>query len=137
MKNNTKKIVIGAVVLVALIAVFALAWTKFGAKPTKGAKNITLVVENSKGDIASYELDTDAEYLRQAMDELGDKGFSYEGTDSEYGIMIEKINGEQAIYATDGAYWSLYVNDEYGQYGADSQPVTDGDKYTWKYELAQ
>ena len=71
------------------------------------------------------------------MDELGDQGFSYEGTDSDYGIMISSINGVTADYATDGAYWSLYVNDEYGMYGADAQPVTDGDKYTWKYELAQ
>ena len=137
MKNNTKKIVIGAVCLVVLIAVFAFAYTKFSAKPSKGAKNITLEVVNSTGDTTSYTLDTDAEFLRQAMDELGDQGFSYEGTESEYGLMVETINGEQAVYATDGAYWSIYVNGEYGMYGADSQPVTDGDKYTWKYELAQ
>ena len=71
------------------------------------------------------------------MDELSDQGFSYNGSDSEYGIMIEEINGEQAIYAVDGAYWALYVNGEYGNYGADSQPLADGDTYTWTYELAQ
>ena len=54
-----------------------------------------------------------------------------------YGIMISTINGETADYATDGAYWALYVNGEYGMYGADSQPVADGDKYTWTYEKAQ
>ena len=137
MKNNTKKIVIGVVCLAVLVALFAVIWNKFGAKPTAGAKNITVEVVNSEGEATDYTLDTDAEFLRQAMDELGDKGFSYEGTDSEYGIMISTINGETADYATDGAYWSLYVNDEYGMYGADSQPVADGDKYTWKYEKAQ
>lgn len=137
MKNNTKKIVIGVVCLVVLVALFAVIWTKFGAKPTVGDKHITLEVVGSDGATTDYTLDTDAEFLRQAMDELGDQGFSYEGTDSDYGIMISSINGVAADYATDGAYWSLYVNDEYGMYGADAQPVTDGDKYTWKYELAQ
>jgi hypothetical protein len=137
MKNNTKKIVIGVVCLAVLVALFAVIWNKFGAKPTAGGKHITLEVVNSEGSATDYTLDTDAEFLRQAMDELGDKGFSYEGADSEYGIMISTINGETADYATDGAYWSLYVNDDYGMYGADSQPVTDGDKYTWKYEKAQ
>ncbi len=137
MKNNTKKIVIGAVILAVLVCIFAFAWSKFGAKPVAGAKHITVEVVNSEGSTTGYELDTDAEFLRIAMDELHDQGFSYDGTDSEYGIMISAINGETADYATDGAYWALYVNDEYGQYGCDSQPVTDGDKYTWKYELAQ
>ena len=136
MKNN-KKIIIGAIVLVVLVAIFAICWNVFGAKPTAGSKHITVEVINGSSETASYELDTDAEFLRQAMDELGDQGFSYEGQESEYGIMVEVVNGEQAIYATDGAYWALYVNGEYGQYGCDSQPVTDGETYTWKYELAQ
>ena len=73
------------------------------------------------------------------MDELAETNsdFTYSGSDSEYGMMIEVINGERAVYAEDGAYWALYVNGEYGQYGADSQPVEDGAKYTWTYEKAQ
>lgn len=137
MKNNTKKIVIGLVCLVVLVAAFAICWKVFSPKPAKGAKHITVEVVNSEGATTDYELDTDAEFLRIAMDELGDQGFSYEGTDSEYGVMISAINGETADYATDGAYWALYVNGEYGMYGADSQPVADGDKYTWTYEKAQ
>ena len=70
------------------------------------------------------------------MDELtaNDESFSYSGTEGNYGIMVESINGEQAIYAEDNAYWALYVNSEYGQYSANQQPVVDGDTYTWKYE---
>ncbi|MBQ9588675.1 MAG: DUF4430 domain-containing protein [Butyrivibrio sp.] len=137
MKNNTKKIIIGAVILIVLIALFAVIWNKFSAKPTKGAKNITVEVVDNEGATTDYTLDTDAEYLRQAMDELGDQGFSYEGTESEYGIMIEYVNELRADYTADGAYWAIYVNGEYGQYGVDTQPVTDGDTYTFKYELAQ
>ncbi len=134
-KKNTKKLIIGAVILVVLIAVFALAYNRFSAKATAGSKNIVLEVTNGEGETTSYELATDAEYLRDAMDEIvASDDFSYEGTESDYGIMIETINGETADYTTDGAYWALYVNGEYGMYGADQQPVADGDTYTWVYE---
>lgn len=138
-KKNTKKKIIGAVILAALIAVFALCYAKFSAKPTEGAKAVVIEVVNSNGDSTKYDVHTDAEYLKDAMDELAeaDSTFSYSGTEGDYGIMIEVINEEQAIYAVDNAYWALYVNGEYGQYGADQQPVTDGETYTWKYEKAE
>ena len=39
-------------------------------------------------------------------------------------------------YAEDGAYWAIYVNGAYGEYGADSQPVADGDAFSFIYESA-
>ncbi|MCR4675202.1 MAG: DUF4430 domain-containing protein [Lachnospiraceae bacterium] len=137
-KKNTKKIVIGGVILVALLAVFLICYNLFSAKATEGSKSVVIEVVNSEGEETTYDVNTDAEYLKEAMDELAesDDSFSYSGSESDYGIMVEVINGEQAIYEEDNAYWSLYVNDEYGQYGADQQPVTDGDTYSWKYEAA-
>ncbi len=139
MKNNKKPIIIGVVVLVALIAIFAVVYNLNKPVATKGGKNIVIEVTGSDGTTADYELSTDAEFLKQAMDELSANNdqFSYSGTDSEYGMMVEYVNDEKAIYAEDGAYWALYVNGEYGQYGVDSQPVADGDTYTWTYEKAQ
>ncbi len=68
------------------------------------------------------------------MDEA--EGLTYSGTDSEYGMMVEVVNGEQAIYSEDNAYWAFYVDGEYGQYGIDSQPVDDGVTYSIVYEAA-
>ena len=139
MKNNKKSIIIGAIILVVLIVAFGAAYYFNKPATSTGSKNIVIEVTASNGETSDYELSTDAEYLKQAMDELAanGSGFSYSGTDSEYGIMIEYVNEERADYAQDGAYWALYVNGEYGQYGADAQPVTDGDTYAWVYELAQ
>ena len=138
-KNNKKGIIIGAVVLAALIAIFGVVF--FFNKPATngGSKRIIIEVQNANGDVSDYDFSTDAEYSKDAMDELASNGsgFSYSGTDSEYGIMVEYVNEERASFTEDGAYWALYVNGEYGQYGADAQPVTDGDKYAWVYELAQ
>ena len=136
-KKTNKGLLIGiltAAILVAAVICFILIYRQFGAKPTAGAKHVTLEVVDQSGDITTYDVHTDAEFLKQVMDET--EGFTYSGTDGDYGIMVEVINGEQAIFETDNAYWALYVNGEYGSYGADSQPVTDGDTYTWQYEDA-
>lgn len=80
-----------------------------------------------------YNVKTDAEFLRQAMEET--KGLTFSGTESEYGMMVETVNGETADYNADGAYWAFYVNDEYCNYGIDSQPVVDGEAYRIVYTV--
>ena len=138
-KKNNKGLIIGAIVLVLLVAVFAVVYKLNKPATHAGSKEIVIEVKGSDGNAKEYELSTDAEYLIQAMDELAanGSGFTYSGTEGEYGMMVEYINDEKAIYAEDNAFWALYVNGEYGQYGADQQPVTSGDEYTWTYEKAQ
>ena len=50
-----------------------------------------------------------------------------------YGYSIHTINGVKADYNTDNAYWSFYVNDEYCNYGVDTQPVNDKDAFKIVY----
>ena len=66
------------------------------------------------------------------MDEA--EGLTYDGTESEYGMMVSTVNGEVADYNVDGSYWGFYVNDTYCNYGIDTQPVMDGDAFVIKYE---
>jgi len=139
MEKKTRNLLIGLGVFVALIAIVLIIFNlnKPQSQPApaaEGSKNIIIEVKDSEGNVTTYEVTTDAEFLRQAMDEA--EGLTYEGTDSEYGMMVEVVNGEQAIYAEDNAYWAFYVNGEYGNYGIDSQPVTDGDTYSIVYEAA-
>lgn len=135
---DKKKKIIAAVVVIAVIAVFAGVYAAFSPKTSQGAKSYTVEVVNKEGESKTYSGKTDAEYLSGLMDELAAAGdFSYDGTTSEYGLYITAINGETADYNTDGSYWSIYVNGEYGSYGADAQPVADGDAFKFAYEVAQ
>lgn len=127
--------IVGVVVLVALIIGFVFAYKTFGPKATEGAKAITIEVIDNEQASRVYDVNTDAEFLRQAIEET--EGLSVAGQESEYGLMIEEVNGLQAIYETDGAYWSVMVNGEYGMLGIDSQPVTDGDEYQLVYTPAE
>ncbi len=134
-KGNAKKIIIGVVILAVLVALFAVIWNQNKPVSTQGAKAFTVEVTGESGETKSYTGRTDAEFLRGLMDELAEKGdFSYEGSEGDYGLMITTINGEEAIYENDGSYWAIYVNGEYGNFGADQQPVEDGGVYGFVHE---
>ena len=130
-KMSKGKIALALGALIAVVALLIGVYAAFGAKPVAGSKNITIEVVNKAAESTVYELSTDAEYLRQAMDEA--EGLTYDGTESEYGLMVSTVNGEVADYSVDASYWSFYVNDEYCNYGIDTQPVMDGDAFAIVY----
>lgn len=108
------------------------------ADTKKEEKKVKLQVVDKDGKLKEYDEETNAEFLRGVLDEISENAdFTYSGTDSEFGIMIDTVNGQHADYTKDGAYWAIYVNNEYGNYGADSQPVADGDTFELKYEAAK
>lgn len=128
-----KKKILGLGLLVVLIAIMAIIYTNFREKPVEGSKAITIEVVNSMEKSTVYELKTDAEFLRQAMEEASEQGLTFDGEEGDYGMMVNTVNGETADYNIDGAYWSFYVNDEYCNYGIDEQPVEDGDAFAIVY----
>lgn len=132
MKN--KKTLYALIGLVAAAVIFFFVYKQLAPKPAAGTKAYTLEVVDADGEIKAYSGKTDAEYLINLMDEVAEKtDFSYEKEDGEYGAYITTVNGLKADYNTDGAYWAIFVNGEYGQYGADQQPVADGDIFRLAY----
>lgn len=134
MSTKTKKL-IAALAAVVLVAVMAVVFVLFREKPVEGSKAITLEVVNQAEQSKVYNVKTDAEFLRQAMEEA--EGLTFSGTESEYGLMVTEVNGEKADYSVNGAYWSFYVNGDYCNYGIDTQPVEDGDAFRIVYTPAQ
>ncbi len=130
-----KKKVIGIVGFIVLVIALIAAYLIFGPTPPAGSKEITIEVVNSKQETTAYDVSTDAEYLSQAMDEA--EGLEYSGTEGDYGVMLTSVNGEQAIYEENNAYWSIMVNGAYGNYGIDQQPLADGDVYQLVYTKSE
>lgn len=133
-KTNKAKVA-GMIGLAILIAAMGLVYLTFKEKPVTGTKNITLEVVNSAGAVTTYEVETEAEFLQQVMDEA--EGLQYSGADGEYGMMIDTVNGEVASYDVNKAYWGFYVNGDYCNYGIAEQPVEDGDVFQIAYTLAE
>lgn len=131
-KKSNKKVVLGVVIVALVIAALAIVYSLFRAKPVEGSKAITIEVINQAEESMLYEVKTDAEYLRQAMEEA--EGLEFSGSESQYGLTVETINGETTDF-NNGSYWSFYVNGDYCNYGIDSQPVMDGDAFQIIYTI--
>ena len=131
---KSKKILAVALVAV-LVAALAFVYVAYSEKPVEGEKNITIEVVMSDSTSSLYEVNTDAEYLIEAMEDADD--LTFEGEEGIYGLSVSTINGVRADYTLDGAYWGFFVNGEYCNYGVSQQPVEDGDAFSIVYTLAE
>lgn len=134
MKKQTKIISVIAAVVV-LVAVMAGLYMKFGPKTQEGAKAVTIEVVDDKGESKEYKVNTDAEYLTEALKDAETEGLTFSGTTGEFGLTIDTVNGLKADYNEGAAYWAFYVNGEYANYGPDEQPVADGDTFKIEYSI--
>lgn len=135
MKKGKGKLILGISLFLILIGLFVTLWFVFGPKTTEGSKEVSLSVVLTD-DTTTYETKTDALVLQDLMNELEKDGFSYDGSESAYGLMVDTINGIRADYTLDGAYWAFYVNGDYCSYGISEQPVNDGDAFEIVYTPA-
>ena len=101
-----------------------------GATLGKGAVSFTFTVVNGEGKEIAATINTDKETVGEALTDLG----LVSGEDSEYGLMVDTVNGETWSYAETGKYWAFYIDGEYAMTGVDSTPVTAGAAYTFKVE---
>ncbi len=134
-KKNVKKGILGAAALLAAAVILGIVYFSFAPRTVEGAKEISIEVVDDQAVSKSYTVHTDAEYLRQALEET--QGLTVEGTESAYGLMVETVNGLTADYNANGAYWAFYVDGEYCSYGVDEQPVADGQSYRIVYTVGE
>lgn len=125
MEQRKKKTgLIALLVLLALIIVFVAVYFLFIAKPVAGAKNITFEITHVDGRERIVELDTDAEFLRGALEEAE----LVEGVESTFGLWITGIDGYTADESRQ-EWWGYTRNGEYVETGVDTTPIYDGDVF--------
>ncbi len=121
-----------AVVIVLAVAIIA-AGIYFIARPktdaASGAKSITVDVVHADGTSKTFTYQTDAEFLGEVLQSEG----LVQGTESDYGLYITTVDGEEAVYENDGAYWAFYVGEDYASQGVETTPVEDGATYSLVY----
>jgi len=134
-KQMNKKLIVGAIILAIAVVAFAIGYQVLKPATSQGAKQVEIVVVSADESRKEYTVQTDAEYLQGAMDEA--QGLEYSGTESEFGMMIDTVNGEVASFEEDGAFWGFFVNDEFCNYGIGEQPVEDGDEFEIVYTIGE
>lgn len=123
MKKNTKTI-IALVVLAALIIGATLLYKTFAPAAQVGAKHVEIAVIHADGSSKDFSLDTDAETLRAALDELG----IIEGDEGEYGLYVTAVDGESAD-ADAQQWWCFTKGGEMLMTSVDNTMIQDGEHY--------
>ena len=129
MKN--KKLIVAVLVLIVVMGALFGLYTATRLETAEGAKTITVTVVHGDGTSKDFTYHTDEEYLGAVLmaEDLvvGEMG--------PYGLMISAVDGEEAVWEVNNAYWALYVGEEYATSGADTTPVYDGSAFKLEYTL--
>ncbi len=90
---------------------------------------ITVDVVGKDEKTTTFTIQTAEEFLRGALEQEK----LVQGEDGPYGLYISHVNGEQAIYEVDGAYWAVYEGDVAAMTGVDEIKIVDGGHYKLVY----
>ena len=125
-KNNKKTLLyVGiAIVLVALIAVFAIVYGNSNKPAASGSKTITVQIITSETDTVTKTIQTDAEFLRGALEQEN----LVQGEESQYGLFVKTVNGVTADDAQQ-QWWCFTKGSEMVNTGVDDTPIADGDTF--------
>lgn len=140
MKNVMKSKVVLSILALVLIVAMALSFSACGnndgnttttttqaSGESKKELSFTFKVVDLDGNEKSFDIKTDAKTVGDAL--VAEKLIS--GTESEYGLMVDTVNGIKYDYNADGAYWAFYVNGEYAMSGVDTTDIVDGTTYSF------
>lgn len=119
-----KKLLIGCGALVVACLLAAVLYIQTRPRTTEGAKAIDVVVVHGDGSEATFQYQTDAEYLGDVLTENG----LVEGTESSYGLFITTVDGETADDSLQ-QWWCITREGEMLSTGADQTPIADGEQY--------
>ncbi len=126
--NKKNLTVVLSVILIVLIALAGFVWYKFSPSTIEGEKDITFTILYKDKTEEVIKIDTDKEYLAEALAEEGIITYDASG-------LYTTINGATADYNVDGGWWAIYVGDEMAQVGLNDIPVTDKGEYNAVYTI--
>ena len=123
MKNKKNlKIALLLIVFVLLITGAMYLYSQSRQKTQEGSKTISVEVVMSDKESTSYEIKTDAEFLRGALEENA----LISGEETDMGLFVKTVDG----YTVDDSkqeWWLFFKNTESLMTGTDETVVYDGD----------
>ena len=124
--QKNKKLILAVIAVAVIVAAMAGIYVATRPGTAAGSKTFTVEVVHSDGSGRMFAYHTDAEYLGEALLAEG----LIAGHNDTFGLYIDTVDGEDAVWEENGAYWALYVGEEYASQGIDQTPVVD--RYIYK-----
>ena len=119
-----KKKKLWIILVIVLLLVVAVCFFAFQSQNSAGGKTVTIDVTHKDGQTKTFELQTDEEYLRGALEQEG----LIAGNETEYGLYVLTVDGETAD-EDNQEWWGYTKSGEMVEVGVDSCPIEDGDHY--------
>ena len=123
-KSKIFKSALAVGLLIVVAVVMLLVYNQFKPQGTKGSKEVVVEVVIPDQENAEFTLHTDAEFLRQALEEAD----LVKGSESEYGLFITEVNG-RVVDDTKQEWWCVTKDGEDVYTGVDEIAILDGDHY--------
>ena len=121
---KSKKRLISLVALIAAAAVLLGVWYASRPETSAGDKALTIEVIHGDGSANRFDIETDAEYLAEALVE----NEIVVDNQSTYGLYILTADGETADESKQ-EWWCITRGGESLMAGASELPVADGEHY--------
>ncbi|HHX54749.1 MAG TPA: DUF4430 domain-containing protein [Clostridiales bacterium] len=125
MKNKKNlKIALLLIVFVLLITGAIYLYSQSRQETQEGSKTINVEIVMSDEKTTSYEIKTDEEFLRGALEEKD----LISGEETDMGLFVKTVDG----YTVDDSkqeWWLIFKNDESLMTGTDETVVYDGDSF--------
>ena len=132
MNKKTRNIIIAVAVLLVLVVGALLIWGQNKPVAQEGGKTIVLEVVHKDGSTKDFTIQSDAETLRAALEQVDGL---IAGSESEYGLMVDSVDGEKADWSVDQSWWCLTKDGVMLDTGVDSTMIADGDHYEFTYTI--
>lgn len=94
-----------------------------------GEKTVKVTVEAGEQSVV-FTVKTDEETLDKALLEHD----LIAGEEGQFGLTLITVNGIDAVWDEDNAYWAIYVGDKYADTGISGIEVVDGAEYKLAWE---
>lgn len=91
-------------------------------------KSFTFEVVELDGTKKEFTVEYDAE---ASVGEALLKQGLISGSNGQFGLMVEAVNGQKYDYNADGVYWAFYIDGEYAMSGVDSTPIKNSEVYSF------
>ena len=127
MKN--KKLIVAVAAVLAIIALMVGIWFATRPETAEGAKAYAVTVVHKDSTVKEFSYRTDAEFLDDALLAEG----LIAGEDGPYGLTVITVDGEDAVWDKDNAYWAIWIGEEMATTGISEIPVYDGSSFKLEF----
>ena len=124
MSKKNKSILIGVAILLVLVIAALVVYNVTRPQAQAGTKTITVTVVHKDESQKEFKITTTSDNLRGALDQEK----LVQGSESEYGLFIETVDGETADSANQ-EWWAVTKDGVMTETGVEGTMIADGEHY--------